>query len=58
MQIRIVGFIAGSLHIAAILFNQITAINGGYWNIEFLPWLFAGLSLGGFIILLSTKLKI
>jgi hypothetical protein len=58
MQIRIVGFIAGSLQIAASLINQINMINGGYWSITALPWLFASLSMGGFVILLSTKLKI
>ena len=58
MKIKIIGYIAGSLQIIATIHSQTQQVLGGYWNYENILWLVAGLSLGAFIILLSTKLKI
>jgi len=58
MKIKIIGYIAGSLQIIASATNQIRALQGGYWEYMNLLWMLVGLSLGVFIILLSTKLKI
>ena len=58
MKIKIIGYIAGSLQIFGAVATQISLIDGGYWSYMNLLWMLVGLSLGVFIILLSTKLKI
>ncbi len=58
MKIKIIGYIAGIIELIATAVSQITAILDEYWTIEFVLWGLAGLSLGVFIILLSSKLKI
>tara|TARA_B110000003_G_C16299860_1_gene398412 strand:+ start:133 stop:309 length:177 start_codon:yes stop_codon:yes gene_type:complete len=58
MIIKTIGYIAGSLQLIATVVSQISAFQGGWWTYMNLMWLASGLSLGIFIILLSTKLKI
>lgn len=58
MKIKIIGYVAGSLQLIGSVANQISAIIGGWWSFMSLLWMLTGVSLGAFIILLSTKLKI
>ena len=54
MKIKIIGYIAGSLQIIA----TIAALLQGWWSYANLLGIIAQISIGVFIILLSTKLKI
>ena len=56
--VKITGYIAGSLQIIASIFNLVRAITMGYFDYVNVLWLLVGVSLGVFIILLSTKLKV
>jgi len=58
MKIKIIGYMAGSLQIIATVNSQTEQFLDGYWSYGNILWLVAGLLLGAFIILLSTKLKI
>jgi len=57
-MVKNIGFLAGSLQIIVTAWSLINSIISGYWSFQNIPWMLAGLSLGVFIILLSTKLKI
>ena len=57
MKIKTIGYITGSLQLIVTAQWQIIAIQRGYWDYTNLPNALAGISLGVFIILLSTKLK-
>jgi len=56
--VKITGYIAGSLQIIASIFWLVRAITAGYFDYYNVLSLLVGVSLGVFIILLSTKLKV
>tara|TARA_B100000686_G_scaffold168244_1_gene175664 strand:+ start:572 stop:748 length:177 start_codon:yes stop_codon:yes gene_type:complete len=58
MKIQIIGYIAGTLQLIGTATSQFYAISGGWWSYSYLLGALVGLSLGVFIILISTKLKI
>ena len=58
MKIKIIGYIAGIIELIATAVSQTRAILNEYWDVWYLMWGFAGLFMGVFIILLSSKLKI